>query len=266
MKKTILFITFALLATVTTPTYAQTPSAIAIIDANFDTSLVDNVVDVCVVSSCLKTIPKTTEAYKTYNHGIIMADIVRSQNPNTKLFLLRASTVNTSSVTGDGFESALDWLTKNAKANNIIAVSSSLAFGDGVKCLPTTSRNKNTAHASIVAKIANLKNTGLPIYSAAGNVSIGVSYPSCINDLIVVSTPGYNEGSPFVDIKTTLNSFDGYNYVSKKIKSNSFDLATQSTIDLVSQYFVRVYNTTSVGTALAVSKISTGNFVVTLVK
>lgn len=253
------------LSTVVPAQAAEVP-AIAIIDTNFNTSFISNAVEVCVVSSCLQSTPKTSDAYKNYNHGIIMADAIRSQNPDAKLFLLKAATTSTGVVTGDGFESALDWLSKNAKANNITAVSSSLAFGDGKTCLPVTSRNKRVAHASIVTKVAQLKNSGISIYSAAGNVTSGVSYPSCISDLVVVSTPGYNTGSSFVDIKTTLVSFDGNNYVSKVIRSESKDLATQNLISLVGTYPVRVYNTTSVGTALTVGKIFAGNYTVTLVK
>ena len=233
------------------PAQADSQEAIAIIDANFDSSLISgDVLNVCVVgeSACSRVSqPKTASQFKNFNHGTIMADVVRQNNPNAKLVLIRAATVTTNVINGIGFEAALDWIQENRDSLNITKVSFSYNVGDGSKCLPgTPGYNASSVHADIVGDISNLLARGTKVYAAAGNYSKPqVDYPACISDVISVGSGMYRGSMPFADI--VIGSLP---YVSNSLKSNSKTLQDSAIISAVGSFPVVVGNTTSVATAI----------------
>ena len=115
------------------PAQAEQQEAVAIIDTSFDSRLIGgDVMEVCVVSStiCSNTaIPRNASQYKAYNHGTIMADIVRSQNPEAKLILITAGTTRTGVVNTVNFNEALKWINSNNETYNIKSVSFSYNAG-----------------------------------------------------------------------------------------------------------------------------------------
>lgn len=235
------------------PAQAQSQNAIAIIDASFDASLISgDVLEVCVVGEALcqrDDKPRSSSQYKNYNHGTIMADVVRANNPGAKLILIRAANIKTSVVTGVGLEAALDWVQENRNQYNITAVSFSYNSGNGARCLPSTpGHNVIDMHNDIVGDIANLKAMGTPLFAASGNYGSGdrIDYPACIEDVVAVGSTVYRGSQPKSDI-----IISGWNYTSEALKSNSSRLQDRYPILGSGSFPVRVGNTTSVATAIA---------------
>ena len=234
------------------PAQAEQQKAIAIIDASFDAKLIGgDVLEVCVVSStiCSNTaIPRNASQYKAYNHGTIMADIVRSQNPDAKLILITAGTTRTGVVNTVNFNEALKWINSNNETYNIKSVSFSYNAGVGSTCKPkATGVNVNTLHSEIINTISVLKSEGTLIYAASGNYGSGnrIDYPACIDDVVAVGSNLYRGSQPKSDIV-----FNGPTYNSKILKSFRTSLQDSFAIDSSSLYNVRVGNTTSVATAM----------------
>jgi hypothetical protein len=252
MKKiaAIAAVLFALVAV--SPAQAETPNAIAIIDANFDSSLISgNVVDVCVVGEVLcarDDKPVTSSHFRNYNHGTIMADIVRANNPGATIILIRAANIKTSVINGLGFEAALDWIQENRNAYNIGSVSFSYNAGNGSRCLPASPGvNVIDTHNEIVSDISLLKAMGTTVYAASGNHGRGdrIDYPACIDDVVAVGSTLYRGSQIQSDIIVR-----GFTYTSEVLKSDSSRLQDRYPILSSGAFPVRVGNTTSVATAI----------------
>ena len=252
MKKIAALIAALFLVVGVAPAQAETPNAIAIIDANFDASLISgNVVEVCVVGEALcarDDKPVTASHFRNYNHGTIMADIVRANNPGATIILIRAANIKTSVVNGLGFESALDWIQENRNRYNIGSVSFSYNAGNGARCLPASPGvNVNDTHNEIVSNISLLKAMGTTVYAASGNYGSGdrIDYPACIDDVVAVGSTLYRGSQPQSDVVVR-----GFTYASESLKSNSSRLQDRFPILASGAFPVRVGNTTSVATAI----------------
>ena len=234
------------------PAQAETTNAIAIIDANFDASLVGgDVLEVCVVSESLcarDDKPRSSTQFKRYNHGTIMADIIRANNPGAKIILIRAANLKTSTVNGIGLRAALDWINENRDTHNIGTVSFSYNSGNGSKCLPSSPGVKiQDVHADIVNNVAELKAAGTTVFAASGNYGSGdrIDYPACIEDVVAVGSTLYRGSQAQSDIV-----YRGFTYTSEALKSNSSRLQDRYPILGDGRFPVRVGNTTSVATAI----------------
>jgi hypothetical protein len=234
------------------PAQADVQESIVIIDSNFDTSLVTgDYVEVCVVAVHLcdrNDKPRRAADYRNYNHGTIMADVVRAHNPNANLILIRAANLRTSVVSGVGFKSALDWIEANASEYNITKVSFSYNVGNGARCMPTTPGfNVNVMANAITNSISNLKVNGVTIFAASGNYGAGnsINYPACIPDVVAVGSSLYRGSQAQSDIVHR-----GLTFTSSTITSNRTSLQDQGDLLLNGRQPLRVGNTTSVATAI----------------
>lgn len=255
MKKTAAL--FAALFVVTgavsiAPAAATTQGSIAIIDVNFDASLIPgDVLEVCATTdfACNSTPQlRTTTQYRAYNHGTIMADIVRANNPNAKLILVEAGTSPTGVITGVQLDLALDWIINNREQYNIQAVSFSYNSGNGARCMPVSPGVRvDVTHNNIVSDIAQLKNAGTTFYAASGNYGSGdrIDYPACITDVVAVGSTLYRGSQAQSDVVVS-----GFTYTSDVLKSNFTSLQDRRVIGDAGRYPVRVGNTTSVATAI----------------
>lgn len=235
------------------PAQAEANNAIAIIDTNFDASLISgNVLEVCVASniSCNPASgPRTTSQYQAYNHGTIMADVVRANNPDALLVLIEAGTSATGVVNGIGFDAALDWVIANRDTYNITSISFSYNAGNGSTCKPASPGViVSKLQAKIVDEIALLKNAGTTVYAASGNYGSGdrIDYPACIDDVVAVGSSLYRGSQKLSDI-----IIGGFTYTSSELFSNFSSLQDSRQILDSGKYQVRVGNTTSVATAIA---------------
>lgn len=238
------------------PAQANAQSAVAIIDVNFESQLIDGqVTEICItaISVCNSTAsPRNASQFKAFNHGTIMADIARAHNPSAPLFLLESGTTKTGVVTGNELLNALNWVVANASKHNIKTVSFSYNAGNGSRCVPSSPGvNINTAHANIVRAIASLKASGIKFYASSGNHVRGnqVDYPACISDTVAVGSDVYTGSMQLSDIVLS-----GSTYTSTKLKSvrtalqglhDSFPVTTTDANP------VMVGFTTSVATAIA---------------
>ncbi len=256
MKKLAVIITALFAFIGIAPAQANTQGSIAIIDVNFESQLIDGqVTEVCItaISVCNSTVsPRNASQFKAFNHGTIMADIARSNNPSAHLLLLEAGTTKTGVVNGNQLILALNWIMANAAQYNIKSVSFSYNAGNGSRCLPSSPGvNVNLVHNNIVNAIAGLKNSGIKFYAASGNHTRGnnIDYPACITDAIAVGSNVYIGSTQLSDI-----ILSGPTYTSSKLRSartalqglhDSFAVTTTDSNPLMSGF------TTSVATVIA---------------
>lgn len=239
-----------------TPANATEQGAVAIIDVNFESQLIDGkVTEVCVTSPvicAMSVTPRNALQFKAFNHGTIMADIARSANPSAHLILLEAGSTKTGVVTGNQLLVALNWVVANASAQNIKAVSFSYNSGNASRCLPVSPGvNVNVAHANIVKAIADLKTAGVKLYAASGNHagSATVDYPACIADAVSVGSTDFAGSARLSDV-----ILSGTVYSSSRLKSARTALQglhDSFAITLTDANPVMTGFTTSVATAIA---------------
>lgn len=235
------------------PAQAQDQKTIVIIDSHFDTTLVSgDVVEVCVVAKTLcdtVTQPRTSKQFEDFNHGTIMADIVRQNNPEAKLILIRAANHTNSTVNGNGFNAALDWIIANKDVYGIDNVSFSYNVGNGASCRPTTPGvNIHSAHSDIVSDIQKLSSAGVVVYAASGNYASGnrVDYPACIQEVVAVGSTQWRGSQPRSDIIVS-----GFKYFSNNLKSDVQSNQNRTRLFSNGKYQYNVSYTTSVATAIA---------------
>lgn len=256
MKKfAVLFAALLVLAGIA-PAQANSQEAVAIIDVNFESHLIDGkVTEVCIVSQAvcnMAVVPRNASQFKAFNHGTVMADVARANNPSAHLFLLESGTTKTGVVTGNELLSALNWVIANASKNNIKAVSFSYNAGNGSRCTPSSPGvNIRVAHDNIVKAIATLKSAGVKFYASSGNHVRGnqVDYPACISDSIAVGSDVYVGSTQLSDIVLS-----GSTFTSSKLKSARTALQglhDSFPITLTDPNPVMVGFTTSVATAIA---------------
>lgn len=256
MKRLIVSIAAGALLLSTAPAQANTTEAIAVIDANFTPSLISgNTVSVCVASQAacaIDTKPKTGAQYQAYNHGTIMADVIRANNPNATIIMIRAAESTVGVVNGIGFENALDWVQENRQQYNIKSVSFSYNAGDGKKCLPASPGvNVNNLHSDIVGDVKSLLGSGTTVYAAAGNNGASknyLDYPACISEVVSVGASLYPTTRVLSDV-----SVSGMVYTSNSLSSSLKTLQDSNVIGIGLPNKVKVGLTTSVATAIIAS-------------
>ena len=220
-----------------TPAQANVEKAIAIIDTQFVGAQVgDNVTNICVVGCSTKSLPRNASQTSNYNHGIVMAEIVRKANPNAHIVLIQAGSTNTGVVASDGLNKALAWVAANHATFNIGVVSASLNAGNASRCAPIG----GVVASDVISKIDYLESVGVYVVAAAGNGTnkSQLDYPACISNVVAVTIPNRNGvSSPLLDFVV--------------LPSDNF----RSSVGVVSS------RTTSVATALAAANFAKINFV-----
>lgn len=189
MKKIIVSIMLALAFIVPSASYANSDMTIAIIDTQFDGANVgSNITHVCVTACTNSSVPKNKDQSDHYNHGIVMAEIIRKTNPSAHIILIRAGSTKVGAVTSAGLLDALKWIDSNSEKFGIDVVSASLraGAGDTKKCIPTN----GIKDTDINPYINSIISKGVIIIAAGGNKSASESntldYPACIKDVIAV--------------------------------------------------------------------------------
>lgn len=257
MKKISLSIAVALASFGIVPAQATTPHSIAIIDSNFDSSVISgSTLSVCVVDKALCDIvtqPRTAPQFEAFNHGTVMADIIRANNPTANIILIRASNSTIGDVNGIGFEKALNWIQNNRSAYNIKTVSFSYNSGNGSTCLPSSPGvNVRAMHSEIVSDVKRLLSVGTTVFAAAGNHSSRenyLAYPACIPEVVSVGSNLYSTTRRLADV-----SVDAGAYLSPALTAVNTSNFVSNKIGLGLPNILRVGNTTSVATAIIASK------------
>lgn len=257
MKKISLSIAVVLATFGIAPAQATTPHSIAIIDSSFDSSVIaGNTISVCVmdkVSCDTVTQPRNASQFDAFNHGTVMADIVRANNPTATIILIRASNSTVGNVNGIGFERALNWIQENRAALNIRTVSFSYNAGNGSTCLPTSPGvNVRTLHTEIVSDVQRLLSVGTTVFAAAGNHSSRenhLAYPACISEVVSVGSSMFSTTRRLADV-----SVDAPAYSSPVLTAVNSSNFVANRIGLGFPNAVRVGNTTSVATAIIAAK------------
>lgn len=257
MKKISLAIAVALALFSIAPAQADSNHSIAIIDSSFDSSVVSgNVINVCVVEkiSCdTVTRPRTSSQFEAFNHGTVMADIVRANNPTATIILIRASNSTVGNVNAIGFEKALNWIQDNRTVHNIKTVSFSYNAGNGSTCLPSSPGvNVRTMHAEIVSDVQKLLSVGTTVFASAGNHSSRqnhLAYPACIPEVVSVGSSLYSATRVLADL-----SVDAPAYSSPVLTAVNNRNFVANTIGLGFPNVLRVGNTTSVATAIIAAR------------
>jgi subtilisin len=192
MKK--LLVIVLLLAGLTAPAHANTPT-VAIIDVGFNTaSFTNNVVhEVCIVSVAL--CPNGTRQQEgtgaatvaanslpAFAHGTNMLSVLTSVNPDAKVVLIRILGLNTNGKAGaytiDDVTNALKWVVNNYSRLNIKAVSVSQGKVNGAcRATPDLVNSVKTLTAANVAVIASTGNE---------KNRTNMAVPACIDEVISV--------------------------------------------------------------------------------
>jgi hypothetical protein len=188
------------------PAQASQTEAIAIIDTQFSGANVgSNVTNICVSACSTHSTPRPGSQLDNFNHGIIMAEIIRKANPTAHLVLIRAGSTNTGVVSSHGLRDALDWVSKNHAIFNIKVVSASLNAGSAPRCAPTG----GVQPQEVTSKINYLESVNVLVVAAAGNGTnrTQLDYPACLSNVVAVTIPNRNGvNSPLLDFVVASNS------------------------------------------------------------
>jgi hypothetical protein len=179
--------------------------SLVIVDAYFESSKISgNVVDICIARvGCELTPTPIAGVSSAYNHGTAMADLARKANPDVTLYLVRSASsfknprtgqVTMSGVNGNDFLKALQFV--KSKQDEVGAVSFSYSMNGNMtragECRLSTSGSVNVAvvDPQIRSAVAELKESGIPVFAATGNDRNRkpVSYPACIEDVMSVAS------------------------------------------------------------------------------
>ena len=289
MKKLAVFLSIAMVMVGIAPANASEKPSVVIIDSGFDPSKVQPIKEVCIlvvqrcnngssfddsVGSSNTSSRLSVGGQREWNHGTIMADIVRQINPDVNLIFIRnAFAVPSGAVNIGGireFNLSLDWVIANKEEYNITAVS----FSRGQN---TWTKKSNTCpvDATTQSQIISLQNLGVATAIAAGNNrnKTNISYPACISEAVAISgiysssyTPkifstyrqtfGTNSG-PATDFfvygnfttvagkvaeSTSASTAAFAGYWSKVSNGNYFDTYSKISSTMTSQKFIDVLN------------------------
>ena len=229
MKKIVAVI--AVLFSVVVPVQAQAVAGerIVIIDSYFDVSKVSGSIEFkCLANdNCVnKATTKPGLAQDPVNHGTIMANIARSQNPTATLVLIQTEEVSINKKTGassistlDGsdFIKALSWVVANKSSVTAVSFSYNLTNSNakiGECKISAQGGAVADMDRSIKTLVSSLKSVGIPVFAAAGNDNKKpLQYPACIPDVISVGSTAKNTYySIGVDVVGSITNPDGVNY------------------------------------------------------
>jgi hypothetical protein len=203
MKKIAILLGVALAMIGTVPAHAIEKTSVVIIDSGFDPSKVQPIKEVCIlvvercnngssfddsVGSSNTSSRMSVNGQREWNHGTIMADVVRQINPDVNLIFIRNAFVVPSGAVNIGgikeFNRSLDWVIANKEQYNISAVS----FSRGQS---TWTKKSSTCPVDITTQnqIISLQNLGVATAIAAGNDrnKTNISYPACISEAVAIS-------------------------------------------------------------------------------
>jgi len=192
MKRTLIAV--ALLLACATPTHAETPASIAVIDSGAPAGLFNNIVgEYCVVEffTCpngkstmegpgASSIPVSTSANLT--HGSEMMSIINQVNPNAKLVSIRIVGITANNLpaiyTLAAVKSSLDWVITNQSKYNIKVVNISQGKIFAGCAVP----------AGLAEDVTTLKGMGVTVVAATGNDSnrTAMMSPACLPNVISV--------------------------------------------------------------------------------
>lgn len=242
MKKgmTVFAIIVAIISGFAQPASAESKSLV-IIDSYLDVSKFgSNVTQVCVVADkCVNKAKPSTSISDPANHGTAMVDIALKQNPSLNIIFVRASNISATGsvygITGNTFRDALSWVELNK--DKVAAVSFSYSLSGNMtkigECKLSTYglTNIKIVDPQIRASIANLKNSGVPVFAATGNggPTKPVSYPACITD---TNSIGAGVGGSYIPSSSRDANTDGMGSLPANVfsyKSTIFGLIPQNT-------------------------------------
>lgn len=203
MKKIVALVAVLFSVVVPAQSQAAVEERIVIIDSYFDqTKIFGNIEFVCLTSDKCVNIatPKPGLGTHAVNHGTIMANVAREQNPTATLVLIQTEEVSAkgqiTTLDGSDFIKALTWV--NSNKNNVSAVSFSYNLTNsnakmGECKISAQGGAVPVMDASIKSLVASLKNSvpSIPVIAAAGNDNRKpLQYPACLTDVISVGSTG----------------------------------------------------------------------------
>ena len=203
MKRLAIFVAIAITTVGISPAYASEKPSVVIIDSGFDTSKVTPIAEVCILTvnfcpngtafdesagSSNANRAMSASGKREWNHGTVMADIVRQINPDANIIFIRNAFVNNRGFVNIGgikeFNLSMNWVINNKEKYNISAVS----FSRGQS---TWTRKSTTCPVDVTTQnqIVTLQNLGVATVIAAGNArnKTNVNYPACISEAVAVS-------------------------------------------------------------------------------
>jgi hypothetical protein len=195
MKKIVAIVVVLFSVVVPVQSQAADQKALVIIDSYFDSRVTDSNV-ACITlqekpcTDLVKVFP--TSLSDNLNHGNVMVEIAKKQNPNIKIIAIRSAPSPTSDVNASGFISALTWVSKNT--SQVAAVSFSRYFNHATKpCMPAPAApyTPDTANNTINQLINSLNASGIKVFAATGNkIGKAVDYPACLTNTDSVAVGG----------------------------------------------------------------------------
>lgn len=186
----------SLTATIAVAPAQANEKSVVIIDSYFDKSRLNGSYElVCLATDgCVNVATRQSLITNPAEHGTFMANLAFAQNPEAKLILIQTENVVNGRVGllgGRDFLNALTWVSKNE--SRVLSVSFSYALSGNVtasdpcKLSTADGTNVRVVDPAIRSTIASLKQSGVPVFSAAGNDSRKpVVYPACIPDVVSV--------------------------------------------------------------------------------
>jgi hypothetical protein len=232
MKKIVALL--AVLFSVIVPVQSQAAPGerIVIIDSYFDKSKITGPVEfVCLANDkCINTpTPKPGLGSEAVNHGTVMANIARQQNPTATLVLIQTEEVSInkktnvasiSTLDGSDFIKALTWVNANKSSVSAVSFSYNLTNSNakiGECRISSQGGSVAVMDSSIKSLVASLKSSGIPVIASAGNFNNKpLQYPACLTDVISVGSTGqptYHQNNVKIvaTIVTPNNTSDMYN-------------------------------------------------------
>ena len=201
MKKIVALV--AVLFSVVVPVQSQAAAGerIVIIDSYFDKSKVTGPAEfVCLANDkCVNTPkPKPGLGTEAVNHGTVMANIAREQNPTATLVLIQTEEVSAkgaiTTLDGSDFIKALTWVNANKSSVSAVSFSYNLTNSNakiGECKISAQGGAVPVMDASIKSLVAALKSAGVPVLAAAGNFNNKpLQYPACLSDVVSVGSTG----------------------------------------------------------------------------
>jgi hypothetical protein len=201
MKKFVALV--AVLFSVVAPIQSQAAvgERIVIIDSYFDKSkIAGSIESVCLATDKCVNIatPKPGLGTEAVNHGTVMANIARQQNPTATLVLIQTEEVSAKGVIttldGSDFIKALIWVNENKSSVSAVSFSYNLTNSNakiGECKISAQGGSVAVMDASIKSLVALLKTAGIPVLSAAGNDKTKpLQYPACLADVVSVGSTG----------------------------------------------------------------------------